>query len=182
MKNFLLIGAVALLAVQATARDFAYEYEGQTLNYTVLDEDARTCQVMAGEIDELGIIHTGHTISGSLIIPSVANDGVSDFKVVAVGDYAFERCPELNSLSLPSTLKSIGEYGFYGCSALTEIDIPGSVKRIANAAFADCRSLTKAQFASVDALCTIDFERFDSNPLYWDFLFLFFPLPPNFHS
>lgn len=42
MKKFLLFMLGALMALPGIARDFTYEYEGQTVTYTVLDEDAKT--------------------------------------------------------------------------------------------------------------------------------------------
>lgn len=51
MKKTLLALLGVLLAqpviaqdLEDEARDFTYEYEGQTLTYTVLDEDAKTCE------------------------------------------------------------------------------------------------------------------------------------------
>ena len=35
------------------ARDFTYTYEGQTITYTVLDEEAKTCATKAGGYDEI---------------------------------------------------------------------------------------------------------------------------------
>ena len=42
MKKFLLFMLGVLLALPGIARDFSYEYEGQTLTYTVISEDAKT--------------------------------------------------------------------------------------------------------------------------------------------
>lgn len=42
--------AIALLAAvpPAIARDFTYEYAGQTLTYTVLSEEDKTCETKQG--------------------------------------------------------------------------------------------------------------------------------------
>lgn len=45
MRKILLLALGALIALQALARDFTYEYEGQTLSYTVINEEAKTCQL-----------------------------------------------------------------------------------------------------------------------------------------
>lgn len=47
MKKALLMLLGALLALPSLARDFTYTYEGQTLTYTVLDEEAKTCATKA---------------------------------------------------------------------------------------------------------------------------------------
>lgn len=41
MKKFLLSMLGVLLALPVIARNFTYEYEWQTLTYTVIDEDAK---------------------------------------------------------------------------------------------------------------------------------------------
>lgn len=54
----------ALLALPVIARYFTYEYEWQTLTYTVIDEDAKTCMTKSNNY-----------ISSALVIPAVAKDG-----------------------------------------------------------------------------------------------------------
>ena len=64
----------------------------------------------------------------SSVIP---NDG----SVTSIGDYAFNGCSGLTSITIPGSVTSIGEYAFSGCSGLTSITIPGSVTSIGNDAF-----------------------------------------------
>lgn len=52
-----------------------------------------------------------------------------------IGEYAFSGCTSLNSVTLPNTLRRIGEYAFGGCSSMTNIDFPTSLKRIQAGAF-----------------------------------------------
>lgn len=58
-------------------------------------------------------------------------------------DSAFEACINLNSIILPSGLKTIGSNAFWGCSSLTSINIPKSVIAIEAAAFLGCSDLTE---------------------------------------
>ncbi len=44
MKKFLLFMLGVLIALPGIARDFTYEYEGQTLTYSILDLDEKTGQ------------------------------------------------------------------------------------------------------------------------------------------
>ena len=44
LPTLLWLMLLALLPAQLSARDFEYTYEGQTLKYTVLDEDAKTVE------------------------------------------------------------------------------------------------------------------------------------------
>ena len=61
--------------------------------------------------------------------------------VVAIGNYAFYRCRNLNSIVIPNTVVSIGDYVFEECNDLTSITLPNSTTTIGNHAFEDCRSL-----------------------------------------
>ena len=59
-----------------------------------------------------------------------------------IGSYAFERCSELTSISLPNGITSIGDNAFYNCSNLASVTIPNSVKSIGAGAFDSCSKLT----------------------------------------
>jgi hypothetical protein len=64
---------------------------------------------------------------GSYAIPS---------GVARIGDYAFEGCDGLTSVSLPDTLTNIGDYAFSGCS-LSSVTIPNGVTIIGDSAFCE---------------------------------------------
>ena len=137
MKKFLLFMLGALMALPGIARDFTYEYEGQTLTYTVLDEDAKTCETKGGSI-----FSGGNYVSGNLIIPATAKDGDREYSVTSIGMFAFSECSGLTSVTIPESVTSIGDYAFYWCSGLTSVTIPGSVSSIGNSAFYQCSNLT----------------------------------------
>ena len=59
-----------------------------------------------------------------------------------LGDYAFDGCSGLTSLTIPSSVTSIGDGAFSGCSGLTSLTIPSGVTSIGKWAFADCSGLT----------------------------------------
>ena len=62
--------------------------------------------------------------------------------VISIGNYAFEGCSGLISLTIPSSITSIGYSAFSGCSGLTSLTIPSSVTRIDELAFYGCSGLT----------------------------------------
>ncbi len=62
--------------------------------------------------------------------------------VESIGNYAFEGCTALVSITLPETLTSIGNLAFYSCESLTGVNIPNGVISIGQNAFAFCDSLT----------------------------------------
>lgn len=58
-----------------------------------------------------------------------------------IGDYAFDSCANLTSVSIPSSVKSIGNYAFYNCSKLTRVMIPNGVTYIGIDSFYNCSAL-----------------------------------------
>ncbi len=126
--------AIALLAVvpPAIARDFTYEYEGQTLTYTVLSEEDKTC-----EVKQCSNNTGGNIVKGTVVIPEVVSDGVNNYTVTTIGENGFWFCSELISVELPATIVRIKEFAFYECIGLTMIEIPNSVTIIENDAFAN---------------------------------------------
>ncbi|MDE5799822.1 MAG: leucine-rich repeat domain-containing protein, partial [Paramuribaculum sp.] len=157
MKKVLLLLIVVLAgAAAATARDFTYTYEGQTLTYTVLDEAAKTCSV-----------GRNYSTKGDLIIPESASDGSNEYAVTIISERAFYNCTGLTSVTIPNSVTTIGGDAFYGCSGLTSVTIPESVTHIGGHAFYGCSGLTKAEFASIEALCSIKFENWGSGLLYF---------------
>lgn len=139
MKRHLLIllpllSAMFLTAIPVMAgRDFAYDYGGKTLIYTVLDENAKTCEVKSGEYDNNRHSYiAGNKVVGELIIPAVAKDGDSEYSVTEIGLYAF-----------------------YKCNGLTSVTVPGSVTYIGNSAFMDCDGLKNLRLDDGDATLSL---------------------------
>ena len=72
--------------------------------------------------------------------------------VTNIGQYAFNGCVNLGSISAPS-VTSIGQYALAGCIGLTELDMRAprlsAVKSVGNYAFSGCASLTDVTFPGV---------------------------------
>ena len=103
---------MALASGQAFAQDFAYEYQGQTIIYTVLDKRAKTCETKRG--GRYGLT-PGNEISGELNIPSVASDGNDDYSVVRIGESSFAKCSHLSSVIIPNSVTDIRDFAFSDC-------------------------------------------------------------------
>lgn len=58
-----------------------------------------------------------------------------------LGDYVFNGCSGLTSLTLPSSVTEIGEGAFLNCRGLTNFTIPSGVTKIGGAAFFSCYGL-----------------------------------------
>ncbi|MDE5941720.1 MAG: leucine-rich repeat domain-containing protein, partial [Muribaculaceae bacterium] len=131
MKHILLTamgGVLSILPVVAT--DFSYEYEGQTLNYTIIDEDARTCMTKAGYINPASSATTaGNNVSGEIMIPSVAKDGDKEYTVVSIGEYSFYKNTGLTSVLVPPSVTSIESDAFSGCSGILKAAYPETIGR-----------------------------------------------------
>lgn len=134
---FTLLLLTASLPIPLQARDFQYTYEGQTLWYTVIDEEAKTCQTSSKN----SIFEYGNMASGEIILPAKVSDGDNEYTLTQIGDFAFYYCGDLTSISIPNSVTYIGERAFY-LSGLTSINISNSVKSIGEGAFSLCRSLT----------------------------------------
>ena len=80
--------------------------------------------------------------SGEVVIPeSVEHEGAA-YSVKSIGDYAFEYCSSLLSVTIPNSVTSIGDYAFRNCSGLTSVTIGNSVTSIGDFAFRNCSWLT----------------------------------------
>ena len=70
------------------------------------------------------------------------NKNETSCAVTSIGNYAFNNCSSLTSVTIPNSVTSIGNSAFTGCSSLTSIIIPNSVTSIGNSPFEYCSSLT----------------------------------------
>ena len=78
--------------------------------------------------------------------------------VIFIGDYAFQKCYSLTSVTMSSAVTSIGTYAFQNCNSLTSITIPNSVTSIDEYAFNYCCSLNHVTFPdSIDNIGTYSF-------------------------
>ncbi|MBQ6832552.1 MAG: leucine-rich repeat protein [Oscillospiraceae bacterium] len=67
-----------------------------------------------------------------------------DEGVTHIGNLTFVDCTKLESVSLPSTLKSIGHQAFQNCPSLTTVTLPEGLAAIDSNAFLGCTGLVTA--------------------------------------
>ncbi len=109
----------------------------------------------------------------------------TDGSVTSIGNYAFNNCDDLTSITIPDSVTSIGDDAFYwcsgltcvvfgensqltsigssafsGCSGLTSITIPDGVTSIDSFAFSYCRGL--ASITIPDSVTSIGYSAFNN--------------------
>ena len=62
--------------------------------------------------------------------------------VTSIGNYAFNSCQALGSVTIPDSVTSIGDSAFSGCSGLTTVTIGNGVRSIGVGAFSGCKLKT----------------------------------------
>lgn len=83
-----------------------------------------------------------YTYSGTVTIPASVTYNNQSYPVTSIGDFAFNCCSSLTSITIHDGITSIGRYAFENCSALTNITIPDGVTSIGSYAFVNCSGLT----------------------------------------
>ena len=145
-----LVMALSVFSVMTLAE------EAPVITYEVISEVDKTCKVIGAK--------AGTT---DLVIPAE----VDGYKVVAIGNYAFQKNPEIASVTLPDTIKQIGQNAFSGTALYKNADnwengilyignfviaakktfegeciIKDGTILMADAAFRNCKKLTKVAF------------------------------------
>jgi len=91
----------------------------------------------------------------SVIVP----EGVTE-----IGDSAFDRRMEIESVILPASLKSLGDYTFYGCTNLKTVDLSqcAQLESIGKSAFESCTNLDTVDLSQCAHLESIGEKSFAS--------------------
>lgn len=152
-KKLLLTLFLAFVVVPLHGRDFTYEYAGKTLIYTVLDENKKTCETKAGNLNG----GPGNKVYGDIVIPAIAKDGEVEYTVTSIGSQSFRECTRISSVSIPTSVTSIGSKAFEACIGLTSVTIPASVTLIREGAFGWCSGL---ETATIEGSPQLDYRVF----------------------
>lgn len=142
MKKILLFMLGGLMSLPVLGTDFTYENQGQTLSYTILDENAKTCMVNSNNNKN------GTKISGKVEIPETVIYDNTEYSVTSIGTKAFYGCSGLSEVTIPTSVTSIGDNAFFNCIGLTSMTIPNSVTSIGTYAFQNCSGLTSLTISS----------------------------------
>ncbi len=77
-----------------------------------------------------------------------------------IGDFAFDDCSGLTSVTIPESLETVGGYAFRGCTSLTSISIPRGITEISSHLFSGCSSLTSITIP--ESVTTIGYGAFEN--------------------
>ena len=139
MKNFTLTRlaafvAVVLMNIGVQAADFVVD----NIAYDITDDKGKVVAVVAGS----------SKYTGSVTIPATVTSGGTTYTVKRIGNYAFENCTDLTSVTLGSNIEQIGYRAFRNCTSLSDINWLNSIRQLEAQAFIGCTSLTKAELSS----------------------------------
>ena len=81
--------------------------------------------------------------TGALTIPSA----LGGKPVTSIGEWAFNDCGRLTSVTIPDGVTSIGKWAFGGCSALKVVSLPRRFEgRLDESVFSDCAEDLKIEY------------------------------------
>ncbi len=133
--------SILLLSLLCTAATtFAYDFQSGDLYYNITSDT--TVEVTYQKYwQEIWNSANYQGLTTATIPETVTYNGTT-YSVTSIGDYTFDNCFSLTSVTIPNSVTNIGMSAFYGCSALTSITIPNFVTSIGNNAFSGCSSFT----------------------------------------
>ena len=125
-----------LFALLATTTLWAYDFQSGDLYFNITSD---TTVEVTYQYEWSSDNYAGLTTA---TIPETVTYNGTTYSVTSIGNYAFQYCTSLTSVTIPNSVASIGGSAFHDCSSLTSISIPNSVTSIGNSAFGYCSSLT----------------------------------------
>ena len=126
---------VMILVIMPSTSVFAYDCEVDGIYYNRIS-------ATEFEVTYYSSTSNAEAYKGEVIIPASVIYNGRTFKVISVGNSAFEGCTGLTSVTIPNSVTSIYSNAFQGCSGLTSVTIPNSVTSIGKDAFNNCTGLT----------------------------------------
>lgn len=148
LKQISLLCLFWMIGMSTWAYDF---YDDDWINYNILSESSLTCAVTYDDKD-------GFLYEGDVVIPSTVTYAGKTYAVVAIDASAFKNCPDLTSVTIPSSITTINKEAFAGCTGITEITIPDGVETIPASAFKGCTKLNTITFGT--GVKTIESDAF----------------------
>lgn len=119
MKRKLLLSLLGIL-IGLPISAFRYTYEGQEIEYHIIDEKEKTCET--GSNAERGF-------KGKVILPAHPKMGDEEYTLIKISQRSFYHNEDLTEITIPNTVQRIGQEAF-SRTGLTSITFPESVTYI----------------------------------------------------
>lgn len=189
-RTFFTIAAMccAVLGFAQNPKATKIEYESGKVMYFEIDAATHTAAVTWNNKVNYEYAPTPE-YTGDIKIPATVTYGGENYAVTAIGNYAFNVCDKLTSVTIPSSVKRIGELAFNQATALTSvgfesesqleviekiaffntalpsIQLPASLKVIGSYSFGSCTKMTEVTFPANSALDSIQDGAFSATKL-----------------
>lgn len=195
MKKFRIFGLLAILLVVGMMLPGCNLFSGTSGSKKwIRSEEGYRYYILPDTMECAFVDYQESRYPKDVIIPeTVLSAAGKTYTVTKIRYSAFFNHQEIESVTLPSTLKDIEEHAFYGCKGLTAIEIPEGVvdigweafrgcsalesvtipttlTHIGRNAFQDCKKLKEVRISNVANWCEIRFDmdnerNYTSNPL-----------------
>ena len=136
-----LIHFLCMTGIKVFAYDIALANEdGKTIYYN-LDFDNKIATVTYKEnVVCVGCNYTYYF--GDITIPDKIVYYGDEYSVTSLGEYSFNGCSSMTTITIPNSVTRIGRNAFYGCVGLNSITIPNGITTLEPFTFSNCSSLT----------------------------------------
>ena len=135
--------------------EYAFDY-CSNLTSVYITDIAKWCAINFSDYNSNPLSYANNLyLNGELITGLIIPDSVT-----SIGDFAFEDCTNLTSVTIGNGVTSIGYSAFYDCSNLTSVTIPNSVTSIGSSAFYDCTNLTSVTIGN--GVTSIGYSAFEN--------------------
>ncbi len=132
----LLKGILAIVVLLFSTHAWAYDFEVDNIQYTVISLDELTAEVSGLSDEDVT----------KVIIPGTVEYRSRELNVISIGESAFTNNTTLQSVSIPNTITTISSKAFQNCTSLSQVSLPESLTSLESSAFSGCVSLTSVTF------------------------------------
>lgn len=146
---------ILLLVVTNVCMVFAHDVQIDNLFYNI-DTINHTAQItFKGDF-----YYQYDEYNGDIVIPAKISYNNEVYWVTSIATSAFANCKNLNSITIPASIRMITKEAFKNCSCLRTVHLPRTMEVIRYEAFANCVQLSNINFpASITTICDKAFRN-----------------------
>ena len=140
MKTIITKLLILTAVLSAGTNIYAYDFEVDGIYYNIISSTEKTIEVTYENVSESNY----SDCFGNVVIPDQVTYNSNTYRVIAIGDEAFEDCDEMTSITIPNSVTSIGYDAFYECTGLKSVYI-----------------------SDLSVWCKMEFDNWYANPLFY---------------